>query len=131
MASEFMMDNITVLSNSSNSCRYSMEHYMNENVPLKIVLVYFVPCFVLIGLIGNALTLITLNASVNKQTTKTNLFLSAKVLADLCLGIFALLLNLNTYNGASYNDLYNRFYYHHLQKPLLAFMNCLLMSSTW
>lgn len=98
---------------------------------LHFILAYLLPPFVCVGLVGNALVLITLNVSSSKQSKKTSLFLSAKAVADFGVGIFAILFNLNMYNRMADSDAYDRFYYHELLKPAFAIMNWLLLTSTW
>lgn len=94
-------------------------------------MVYIKPFLLFVGITENILVLITLNAAVNRQRAKINLFLSAKAIADIGFEIFALLHNVNVYDAVANNDDYNRFYYHGLQKVTISTMNWLLMSSTW
>ena len=92
------------------------------------------------GIVGNALNLVVLNSA--QMRTKTNLFLSALAVADLCFFIVVLPLNLTIYvsppkaNGTAVEPLapsaalFNSFLsYTHI--PSMALANWFSASSIW
>lgn len=91
------------------------------------------------GIVGNALNLVVLNSA--QMRTKTNLFLSALAIADLCFFVVALPLNLVIYGSPPVNETtdeslppaqvwFNSFI-SHVHVPSMMLVNWFSASSIW